>query len=971
MANIESNDLKNSTNDKNNFHELTFADFIKLRDENVNIGLELFNINPSLLRYKEVFNYICKQNKEIPDFIVDEVIRNKIEINFDDVKKHESIRNNRSLIYYAYNNDARVFLLFPAQFLTYQVSREAVSKDVVASEEDIIFNPALKDMAPVMEAAIQKDSKLIKYVTTFCGIQLSDDLISAALSNYQITKEDLYNNPELCSIFSIISKLPEYRLYSSFLTDEEKMQEIEDLLKSKNYDAICNLPFFQEAFKSNVNKENIRWIVNLIATDIAEEDLFEQKYYQRILDFIVDGIVVNMYHKEKFNFVYPDTVAMANDLKKFFFKAEKINSTEPLEEFAIKLNDFVAFNSHSKNFISYDYLISRVEDLYNNYLIDESSIFNNNATIFYNELLNFHRNGFCSIEKNKILTKLKYKLSLTNKKKDSINNGKKLIKIAYLLATQKYDILGITKNELEDRLIDIEKKISSNADLLKDYGVIKKEVFDYFKTYFLNSGQLDYLTISHMLGTSKYEVIQYIFKKYEQIKVDLLDKVELSKEEQEIKQEQISKIGFNVVNFKIANYETTIRNIATLLLRVNDEEINKIKLSASDMGDILKIISFADILPNFDVETVLKIFCNYSNIKNTIIKNNFITSNDMAVISRFSDVIGLANGYDSMSNFYELVLGKNVFDKIDVVDIKEYYDFYAKVRNKINTSIPRVSFGYGDYLYESGNHFETERLIIGKSDSPSCIDLVNTGGKDTYIDCLTGTKANVITIRNKEDNSYYGRILIFREGNIIQMACAYNHKGKKLQYPDEFYKIIAEQIITQANEVGDNIDYVFLTKDAIKETNFDMYENVLFETAFPHSDFWKYSYLVASNPLVKDKDLLSNLDFFGPTKCLYPKVREDIKEDAFEGELTRLKALRIATELDGIKRNELEKNFRPFYKNEFEKVISGEDWYIAIRSDGSTEELILPTNDDRAVEEFENAKKLLNLGNYSSQLIRK
>ena len=57
------------------------------------------------------------------------------------------------------------------------------------------------------------------------------------------------------------------------------------------------------------------------------------------------------------------------------------------------------------------------------------------------------------------------------------------------------------------------------------------------------------------------------------------------------------------------------------------------------------------------------------------------------------------------------------------------------------------------------------------------------------------------------------------------------------------------------------------------------------------------------------------------------------------------------------------REFTPFYIKEYEKVVCGEDWYIAIKQDGTLEEMILQSNDNRTYDEVEQVKETLGLGN--------
>ena len=53
------------------------------------------------------------------------------------------------------------------------------------------------------------------------------------------------------------------------------------------------------------------------------------------------------------------------------------------------------------------------------------------------------------------------------------------------------------------------------------------------------------------------------------------------------------------------------------------------------------------------------------------------------------------------------------------------------------------------------------------------------------------------------------------------------------------------------------------------------------------------------------------------------------------------------------------RNFEPFYMSEYNKVVCGEDWYLAEKKDGTIEELILPTNSKEKYEEISNVKNEL------------
>lgn len=96
------------------------------------------------------------------------------------------------------------------------------------------------------------------------------------------------------------------------------------------------------------------------------------------------------------------------------------------------------------------------------------------------------------------------------------------------------------------------------------------------------------------------------------------------------------------------------------------------------------------------------------------------------------------------------------------------------------------------------------------------------------------------------------------------------------------------------------------------------------------------------------------LDFDIAPKYLYQKPRKKISSSPTESEITRLRALKIVMETNPEIKEEMSRNFEPFYSKEYEKVICGEDWYIAIKNDKTVEMLILPIKDTRILTEIKN-----------------
>jgi len=106
------------------------------------------------------------------------------------------------------------------------------------------------------------------------------------------------------------------------------------------------------------------------------------------------------------------------------------------------------------------------------------------------------------------------------------------------------------------------------------------------------------------------------------------------------------------------------------------------------------------------------------------------------------------------------------------------------------------------------------------------------------------------------------------------------------------------------------------------------------------------------------------MDFFAEPKARYEKVRRKINYKPTEKEINRIRALNILLESSEEKKENMARNFEQIQKNDYEKAICGEDWYIAKKTDGTIEELVLPLNDPKAIEEMKHVK--LELGSVTN-----
>jgi len=939
----------------NNFAQLTDAELLLVGEKIDELPSSLLEENIGVISNPAAL--ILLFNKcVITPAIIKKIIDDSIDIPYDVIKGSDELRNNYNFMNYAFKRNPKVFLLYPASLMNYFTANEALNKDVIATEEDIIFNPVLGDCAPIMTISIKKDPKLIKYITAFCGIQISSSIIHEALEKYELTKEDMINNPELGDLYSITSKLPNLYFYSRLLSDEEKIEEITRLLELEDYEQISELPFFMQEFDGKVSSENVKWFIEFLLKNFNKDEDYDQKYYFKILDNIINGIVENRYQKNKTNFAFSDVGAIASTLNANINTFSNID--DALKSFALKVLSFINIDVNNK-FVNEDYMISRVFSIKDGLLNNRDEEYDKNLTLLCNEILNLHRNYYMSLQKKEILDSLKEKIKLSDKKLLSFHNGKKLLKITYNLALKNYNELKITEEELKERIDKVENDIRCNKDVLKFYGQIDDKLFGYLRALFLNSGQIDIVTVNNLLGIDNLEIAQYIVKKYESIKVEILDNVVMCEEELNISYDKYAKLDLNYFNFKIASLDIFRDNLSRFLLSISDDDIFAIRENNTRVDKtILDLLYYIYLIPDFDEKDFVNILVNYNKIKQKLFGNiNDVSSIDLTFM--FNNIIKLANGYAKNSDLYSYVLGENACSKIEEEHRKDYFDVYLKMLKRLQCNIPAVSGEFNNQYYESGNFRDIERLTIGKGNNNiTCIDLLNIAGSKTYFECLTEKNGDIIMLRDKKTGEYVARALVFRAGNIIQIGAVYDINGIKLEYDVEFYKKIADEIMEKAIKSNDNIDYVFVTNHAIKDTKYPVYFNRNFEAAFPHADFYNYACLLSVNPGIKDVSVEDNLSFYKNVRMSYKKERKNIVASQSEDYINQLNALNIIINYpEKIHSGE----FQPIFKEDYKKIISGEDWYIAIRNDDSIESVLLPFGDKRAIEEFEIAKNSLGI----------
>lgn len=909
-------------------------------------------LNPSLIRVID--------NENITEGVISALEDNDYILTEEDLKYRPVLLKSEKLLNNTLNDDYKSIVNFPEEALTYEVCEKAIKRGFIASEEDLLKNPVLCDRAPIMKVAIKRDAKLIRYVTAFCGMQLDVNTINAALQKYKITEDDLAKNPELCRTFYVMVNYPEYHLYSKFATKEEKIAAIKEALVNKDYEKLKTFPFFNSKFNSNVNSEDIVKLAQLLTINILDISEVDNRKYHIMLDYIIDGIVNLKYQQAKENFEFSDIAALDFYVMSVFLHVNKSNNLEELNILSTKLFNFVNMNRTNKIYMSLDYLNSRIRDLYSQYS-KNAWLSRNITTVFYNEILNKQRNCYFSNEKLSIINDVKKKLELTKKKKNTIYVGRKLEIITKSFINNDYTSLGLTKEELEMTLSDVEIELKNNKNLMKLGIIIDEFVLNDLKFLFLKNGRLEYEEIANILNTNNIEAIQYVFRKFEQSKLKYITKIKLSDKQLLIDESVKSNIGFHYNYFDAVTNDKYIENVAHLLFNINEKDAKKIISNSVLMHEIIDVLAFANLLPELNIETITSVLSNYDLIKNkmNMSLDECLDDINYSIFARFSDLISLANGYNAVNDFYTMILGKRVVDKIGIKDIEKYFEFYKKMYMRTESEIPAIHYEKNNLIFESGNYDLPERLLIGRNCNYVCVDLTNIAGRQTFTECLAEKSGDVILIHDKQNPDFFARILLFRRGNVVQLSSAFDNNGKAIKLDEETAINIAQQILQQSLEADDNLDFVFINGSSIDSmTSLPEIVDERFVQKFPHGDFEDSAYLIGNKKNIELSKVLQTIDFDSKISVSYQKQRKPITKNASDEELTRIKALKyILGYTQG-----LTEEFEPFYRKAYKDVISGEDWYIAIKENGEFETVIIPV-DARTNVEFEGVSQLIGFNN--------
>ncbi len=900
--------------------------------------------------------------EKMDDNEIREAIKNGYEPKKDDLIKHPELLKYYWFLELAFAYDPSIITLFPSESLNINLCNDAIARGFIPTKDDLFDNPELFKYINIVKTALLNDPSLIVYLDS--EMPIDDEILKYAITNYKLTDRDFKKHPNLGKNYKLMLLLgDEYEIYSDYLSNERKKEIISSYIYNDNIEGLCNLPFL--SYNNDISITHIIFFTNSLYRNIDETNIDEEEKAIRILDKLVDGIVDVKYKIAKTNFKFNNINSLDAFIRKFFIN--KMN----LYVLSDYLYQYVNGKTSKRKFIDKYYITRELHRLYNLFLNNELT--DKDSLNFYNEILNDHENRFKSEYKICVNSIIKDQLRLSSKKRKVIIKGRKIKKVGNLIKNNKYELLGTTESEILSKLQELRVYIPKIRSIRRNNIIITEDDFSYFEKYFLKHGILDFITIDERIKNK--EISKIIEDKYNQFKIQFIDKVHLSKKESKIGIYDKEKIEYNYNNYLIEDKKRFCDNLADIIINLKSEVFDKIYSNKNISFSVFsRIIPYINLTDEFTTNDFINMLSVYDKVSEKISSISGVRSIDL-LTNNFSDFITLSRGYSDVNKLGNIILGDEVFKEVEHI-ANDYLSIYLDAYNRQYGSIPRVYGKINDkYTYESANYRDVDRLLIGYIQDGSCIKLNNLAGGDTFKECLLDENSDVILI--KDEDELIGRLLIFRRGNIIMLApMVTKYYNKSSLLTKEFASEVAEQIIEASELNNDNIDFVFLNYEESKQISYkdyEVYSDMRFKDLFPHADLCPNAFLIKYSDKIKNilednitddiiqkrKFIIKNFDYKSSNNHRYLRLRESIRVGKTNDEITRIKALRIELEPDLLLKEELRRNFEPFYEKEYKYVISGEDWYIAIKNDDSIEEVIVPTDDKRALEEINIVKNRL------------
>lgn len=705
-----------------------------------------------------------------------------------------------------------------------------------------------------------------------------------------------------------------------------------------------------------------RILEELVNKKIEEENADVQEYYFYMLDKIMDACVLLRYKNNSENKRFVSIACLCDTTLATFEAMNRFNEKEKIEKLAIQI--YKATNKKEK-LPYYKQTLAQFYMFYRKYQTLPKEL----TTPFFNEILNKQQDEFCRWEKAGIKADLKQTLRLTPKQEAKRKRTMALKQMNALFQEEKQEDFGLTAKDIIKIIEEVSKQVISKKHFKKNISDLPEEIlFDVGKLFFTGKLTKEHIEESCNLFLSENEVKE-IRNEYNKKMLPIITE-RLTLKEDLLRE----KIEYNYNHLLIGDnlwYQKNLQELLTLCKKENtgleifEEESSQVWL------ELLPIVNLVEEFKTREMMNILK----YSNqiIKHLKEENPNFDGSLKSILSRFHQVLKLSTIYSHTTEEIRSILGEEAIEKILYYnkskksnDPKEYVDIYLQMLKTAKKEIPPLLGTYQEYTYESGNMYDIMRLLMGCNCSYSCLG-PGGEGKEAFTETLTKKNADVLMIKGIK-GEFIARMLFFRKGNYIVCSSIIGESGLYQDlYKKEFLSQISNELLSKAQKAGDKIDYVFLTKDArIDLEDYTLVMNPKIIDSLPHVDW------LASNYLIGGNENRMVLEENTPT-MLYRQTRDKIstKEDLSIEDINKIRALKVIMDKKEPKISERENNFDNAYLFECEEVYKGQDWYIAIKKDGSVEEMVLPTDDERQIEELVAVRNLLNGNNEFSFVKRK
>ena len=242
------------------------------------IDLNIFKDRLDLLSDSELVKRIAKNNQGViflVDFISDDlaylVINNGIDLTLEDFKNYPQLGKSMPLVNHVLKTIPDVVRYIDPSLCNPYLFSDAIEYGFKIQEEDLKNNDLFRNISSVMEAAVKINPSWIKYIGENCFMH--SIYLDRALLEYDITLEDIYNNPDITKNFGLMCRLDGFKLYSKFLYDEIKKEEIINAIKEGRTLVNSGLPFLDKRFSTLVDVDKLQELYDSLNDNKSDEDI--------------------------------------------------------------------------------------------------------------------------------------------------------------------------------------------------------------------------------------------------------------------------------------------------------------------------------------------------------------------------------------------------------------------------------------------------------------------------------------------------------------------------------------------------------------------------------------------------------------------------------------------------------------------------------------------------------------------------